>query len=65
MVGRQGRARAEDSAEAWLFTLFVITHVVEGQSFPLPCEPLAGQQVSFLWCMSVPLLAMKILTDLF
>ncbi|CAB4299141.1 unnamed protein product [Prunus armeniaca] len=41
MVGRQGRARAEDSAEAWLFTLFVITHVVEGQSFPLPCEPLA------------------------
>ncbi|CAL8162935.1 unnamed protein product [Prunus armeniaca] len=48
-----------------LFTRFAFTPVVEGQSSPLPCEPLTGQQVSFLWCASVPLLAMKILADLF
>ncbi|CAL8167854.1 unnamed protein product [Prunus armeniaca] len=48
-----------------LFTCFVFIPEMEGQSSPLPWKPLIGQQLSFVWCMSVPLLAIKILADFF
>ncbi|CAL2229818.1 unnamed protein product [Prunus armeniaca] len=33
----------------YVFTRFVITPVVEGQSSPLPCEPLTSQQEVSEW----------------
>ncbi|CAL2277715.1 unnamed protein product [Prunus armeniaca] len=59
------RAHAATFGGVSYICLLVFTPELEGQSSPLPWKPLTGQQVSFLWCMSVPLLAMKILADFF